>query len=82
MKQNKQKKKESKQNHQKCTQTLRHITLHIQKPIKTKSETIIYKEKTCKVKYIKHCAKQIKSSKMPLSSFCVGHLLLSNGAYL
>lgn len=45
-------KKESKQNHQKCTQTLRHISLHIQKPIKTKSETIIYKEKTCKVKKI------------------------------
>lgn len=56
-------KKESKQNHQKYTQTLRHITLHIQKPIKTKSEkqlyTFPYKEKTFKVeKYIKHCAKK------------------------
>lgn len=80
-------KKESKQNQKKYTQTLRHITFHIQKPIKTKSEkqlyTFPYKEKTYKVeKYIKHCAKKIKSSKMPLSSFCVGHLLLSNGGYV
>ena len=66
---------------QKHVQTLKHTHSQTQKPIKTKSKTVIYKQKIYKLGR-KARTKNITRQKPPktlLSSLCLEHLLLDAG---